>query len=108
MCSMFRNEGAGLSSELIREAISATRFVWGEPPAGGMLTFVDAKKVRHKRDVGRCFLRAGFVNDGNTSRGLVALVIRPEDMPEAIPFEGSQSTLFQTRSWETEDATGTD
>ncbi len=25
-----------------------------------MVSFVDATKVRHKRDPGRCFLRAGF------------------------------------------------
>lgn len=30
--SIFRNEGAGLSSELIREAIAATRFFWSPPP----------------------------------------------------------------------------
>src|SRR6266704_3106005 len=32
--SLFRNEGAGLSSELIREAIAATLFHWQAPPLG--------------------------------------------------------------------------
>jgi hypothetical protein len=47
------------SSELIVEALAATRFYW-EPPALGMITFVDASKVGHKRDPGRCFRKAGF------------------------------------------------
>ena len=61
--STFRNEGEHLSSELIREAVAATRCVW-EPPALGMVTFVDASKVRRKRDPGRCYLRAGFPAGG--------------------------------------------
>lgn len=47
--STFRNEGAGLSSELIREAVATTLHEWPTPPALGMVTFVDPKKVRHKR-----------------------------------------------------------
>lgn len=30
--TLFRNESAGLSSELIREAVSATRWHFGDPP----------------------------------------------------------------------------
>jgi len=60
MCSIFRNEGSGRSSELILEAISATRAVFGTPPPMGMVTFIDAGKVRRKRDPGRCFRRAGL------------------------------------------------
>lgn len=67
--STFRNEGAGLSSELIVEACSATRAHWGDPPPQGMITFVDASKVRHKRDPGRCYLRAGFERIGATAGG---------------------------------------
>jgi len=59
--SLFRNEGAGLSSELILEAVAATRWHFGEPPALGLITFVEPDKVRRKRDPGRCYLRAGFV-----------------------------------------------
>jgi len=40
--SCFRNESRQvLSSELIREAVAATRAYWGEPPPLGMITFVD-------------------------------------------------------------------
>lgn len=73
-CSLFRNEGTNLSSELITEAVAATRARFGDPPDGGFLTFVDAGKIRRKRDPGRCFRKAGFEPVGFTSdRGLVVL-----------------------------------
>ena len=78
--SMFRNEGAGLSSELIKDAISVTRYFW-EPPELGIITFVDRKKVRNKKDFGRCYLCAGFKVAGETKGGLLALQMLPEDMP---------------------------
>lgn len=67
--SLFRNESPNLASELIREAVAATRAMWPEVPALGMVTFVDAGKVRHKRDPGRCYLRAGFRRVGKTGGG---------------------------------------
>jgi hypothetical protein len=79
--SLFRNEGAGLSSELILEAVAATRWFWPEPPALGMITFVDASKVRRKRDPGRCYRRAGFEHVGFTKAGLYAFQLLPERMP---------------------------
>jgi hypothetical protein len=42
VCSAFRNESPHLSSGLIRDAVSATRHLYGDPPALGMVTFVDA------------------------------------------------------------------
>jgi hypothetical protein len=81
--SIFRNEGAGLSSELIREAIAATRNVWPAVPDLGCVTFVDARKTRHKRDPGRCYRRAGFHHVGFTKGGLWAFQMLPADMPEA-------------------------
>jgi hypothetical protein len=91
--STFRNEGAGLSSELIREAVAATLHEWPEPPALGMVTFVDAKKVRHKRDPGRCYIKAGFKRVGFTKGGLVALQLLPADMPRPMPAMGAQLAL---------------
>lgn len=79
--SLFRNEGAGLSSELILEAVAATRSIW-EPPDLGMITFVNAAKVRHKRDPGRCYLRAGFSQVGETKGGLLAFQLLPAQMPD--------------------------
>lgn len=76
--SCFRNENAGLSSELIREAVAATRWKWPDVPALGMVTFVDASKVRHKRDPGRCYLRAGFSRVGETRGGAARVSTAPE------------------------------
>lgn len=81
VCSAFRNEGEQLSSELIREAVAITRGHYGEPPALGMITFVDTNKTRRKRDPGRCYRRAGFRHVGHTKGGLVALQLLPADMP---------------------------
>ena len=81
--SLFRNEGAGLSSDLIREAVAVTLSIWPEPPELGMVTFVDADKVRRKRDPGRCYRRAGFRHVGFTAGGLWAFQLRPGEMPPA-------------------------
>jgi hypothetical protein len=83
--SLFRNEGAGLSSELIREAIAITRAIYGEPPEQGMVSFVDTSKIRHKRDPGRCYRRAGFTFVGNTKGGLLTSQMLPTVMPPAYP-----------------------
>jgi hypothetical protein len=80
--SLFRNEGAGLSSELIREALAVTRAIW-DVPALGMISFVDAGKIRHKRDPGRCYRKAGFQHVGFTEGGLWAFQLLPEAMPAA-------------------------
>lgn len=92
--SCFRNEGAGLSSELIREAVSASRFWWGDPPALGMITFVDADKVRRKRDPGRCYRKAGFEHVGFTEGGLWAFQLLPREMPEPMAPRHAQFNLF--------------
>ncbi len=85
--SLFRRESGLLASDLIRAAVSVTRWRWPEIPVLGMVTFVDAGKVRHKRDPGRCYLRAGFIRDGETEGGLLAYRMPPERMPEpASPF----------------------
>lgn len=73
-CTVFRNEGAGLSSELIRSADLIADRVW---PGEAHFTFVDATKVRRKRDPGRCFLRAGWVVVGTTKTGLIVLERAP-------------------------------
>jgi hypothetical protein len=79
--SAFRNEGAVLSSERIRDAVALTRARWPEPPGLGMVTFVDARKTRHKRDPGRCYVRAGFRRVGFTVGGLHVLQMLPGEMP---------------------------
>jgi hypothetical protein len=94
--SLFRNERRDLylSSELIRRGCgSATLSEWPEPPALGMVTFVDASKTRRKRDPGRCYRRAGFEHVGETEGGLLAWRLRPERMPLAASPLGAQSLL---------------
>lgn len=75
-CSIFRNEGAGLSSDLIKEATARTYEYWrrrhGGLPAVPLTTEVDPGKTRSKRDPGRCFIRAGWRRRG-VVRGLVVL-----------------------------------
>ena len=93
VCSAFRNESPHLSSELITEAVATTLAVWPEPPALGMVTFVDAAKTRRKRDPGRCFRRAGFARVGFTKGGLYVLQLRPEAMPEPREALGTQMVL---------------
>lgn len=95
VCSAFRNEGATLSSELIRQAVAATRWHYGEPPTLGMITFVDTSKVRHKRDPGRCYRKAGFQPVGHTMGGLVALQLLPAEMPAPVPPIGAQLRLME-------------
>lgn len=94
ICSAFRNEGAGLSSELIREAIAATRFKMGVPPELGMISFVDPDKVKHKRDPGRCFIKAGFKLVGETKGGLLAFQMLAGKMPEPDAPLGADLDLF--------------
>lgn len=93
VCSIFRNEGAGLSSGLITAAISATRAIW-DPPELGMITFVDRDKTRRKRDPGRCFRRAGFHPVGETVGGLVALQLLPAGMPPPLHPLGTTVEMF--------------
>lgn len=95
LCSCFRNEGSILSSLLVREAVSVTRQVWGEAPVLGMVTFVDPTKVRKKRDFGRCYRKAGWKQCGMTKGGLIALQIRPEEMPAPMaPYEAQTKMAF--------------
>jgi hypothetical protein len=83
--SAFRNEGAGLSSLLIRDAVAATRYVWA-PPEKGLVTFVDARKTLKKDKPGWCYRKAGFKHVGMTKGGLWVMQLLPADMPEAKPL----------------------
>jgi hypothetical protein len=92
--STFRREsGTELASDMIRAAVAATRHHWPDVPDLGMITFVDPTKVRHKRDPGRCYRKAGFRLIGRTRSGLLTWQMLPEDMPDPVPAEGEQLTL---------------
>ena len=88
VCSAFRNEGAGIASEMIREAVAATRAHFGDPPPLGMITFIDTKKVKPTmvhgvKRWGLTYEKAGFHYVGKTKGGLLAFQLLPADMPEA-------------------------
>src|SRR5262245_33308951 len=74
-CTIFRNEGAGLSSELIREADDLAWHRW--PDQLRHFTYVDAQKTSLRRSKhappGRCFIEAGWRQCGQSKEGLVLL-----------------------------------
>lgn len=99
ICSAFRNEGAGVASDMIAQAVAATRHHYGEPPPIGMITFVNRAKVRPTKvrgvDVyGWSFRKAGFEEDGETVGGLLTLRLRPDRMPTPEPGRGEQANLL--------------
>lgn len=82
--SLFRLESGPRASDLIKDAVAATRAVFGEPPQLGMVTFIDRGKVRPRRSgYGKCYKHAGFQEDGETKGGLLAMRLCPENMPPA-------------------------
>lgn len=96
--SLFRNEGGDTASELIRQAVAATRSIW-EPPDLGIVSFVDTKHVkptivRGKPIYGFCYLKAGWQHVGYTKGGLWAWQQLPEQMPPAAQLP----TLASPRS----------
>jgi hypothetical protein len=108
---LFRRESGALASDLIREALAVTQFVYGAPPAlqcvhcgkdVALVTFIDADKVRRKRDAGRCYVRAGFDRcTATTKGGLTVVHIAPAALPHAqapaLPlFEPSEQALELT------------
>jgi hypothetical protein len=102
VCSAFRSEGAGRASDLIEDAVSATRDYFGEPPELGMVTFIDRSqvtptKVHGVETWGWTWKRSGFREVGETKGGLLALQLLPNDMPapkEARPMSTHGLALF--------------
>ena len=79
-----------MASEMILQAIAATKSIW-QPPEIGLVTFVSPKHVRPVIRRGRpiygyCYLMAGFKHVGQTKGGLWAWQMTPDRMPDAVPF----------------------
>ena len=73
-CAIFRNEGAGLSSDLIRAAMA---LAWARWPARRLYTYVNARRVR-STNPGCCFKRAVWKVCGETkTRRLLILEALP-------------------------------
>jgi hypothetical protein len=94
--SLFRREAGPLASDMIRAAVAHTRHYWPAVPPLGMITMVDTAAVRHKRDPGRCYRRAGFAPVGYTASGQLVLQLVPEAMPDPEPVPGAPLPLFDT------------
>lgn len=93
VCSIFRNEGAALASDLILDAVAATRARYGRPPDLGLVTFVKPDAIR-STNPGYCFQQAGFRLAGHAKDGKPCLQLLPDDMPPAEPAVGSQGDIF--------------
>lgn len=73
-CAIFRNEGAGLSSALIVEAME---LAWQRWPGERLYTYVNPRRVRSSNP-GFCFLQAGWRRCGITkTRRLLILEAMP-------------------------------
>jgi hypothetical protein len=83
ICSCFRNESLFRASELIIQALAATRFHFGEPPENGVITFINTEKVKRTRKYGYTYLKAGFIEVGKTKGGLLALQMESRKFPPA-------------------------
>jgi hypothetical protein len=86
ICSAFRSENAGNATELITDAVAATRAAYGESPQQGMVTFIDSRKVEPIMthgvpSFGRTWVKAGFKYAGKTAAGLLVFQLQPADMP---------------------------
>lgn len=72
-CAVFRNEGAGLSSDLIQEADQLADARW---PGERHYTYVNPRKIR-STNPGYCFIRAGWRRCGITKRRRLSILERP-------------------------------
>lgn len=72
-CAVFRNEGSGLSSDLIYAAMVCA---WDRWPGERLYTYVNARRVR-STNPGYCFLAAGWKCAGKTKGGLKILEMLP-------------------------------
>ena len=72
-CSVFRNEGKNLSSELIAEAVELAHNKW---PQERLFTYVDPAKIQ-STNPGYCFIQAGWERlNGASPKGLVILELK--------------------------------
>ncbi len=63
-CTLFRNEGASLSSDIIRQAVDITWRRWGWPPKDGFITAIGIEQTAKRRGKhsrpGACYIAAGW------------------------------------------------
>lgn len=89
-CSVFRNEGDMLSSDLVREAMAIAWLRW---PGARLYTYVNAEKVESENP-GYCFKVAGWQSAGKTKGGLDILEALPDvEVPAVTPKVALQSVF---------------
>lgn len=74
-CTIFRNEGPILSSDLIKEAVELAEKRW---PRKRFFTYINDRKIRSSNP-GYCFLKAGWQPCGYTKGGLKILEYKAQD-----------------------------
>jgi hypothetical protein len=70
-CFVFRNEGEILSSDLIKDAMEWAFNKWGSQR---LFTYINPLKITHKRDPGRCFLKAGWQKCGISKKNKLVIL----------------------------------
>lgn len=96
--SLFRKEVSGIASDFIRSAVAATRSVWPDVPALGIVSFIDPnevteRKVRGRQCIGYSYFEAGWKHVGYTKKGLWVMQQLPHEMPEPAQPMLSQNSL---------------
>ena len=93
-CSVFRNEGPILSSELINEA---ELIAWSRWPGERLYTYVNPLKIR-STNPGYCFIRAGWDKCGLSKYGLIILEKYPNSFNcDLIQDQGHDAPLDSDR-----------
>lgn len=93
-CTLFRNEGQILSSDLIREACD---LAWERWPGQRLWTYVWPAKIR-STNPGACFKKAGWRTCGRNADGrLTILEIYPPTVPARPPAVRTEPAATHTR-----------
>jgi hypothetical protein len=82
-CAIFRNEGAGLASALILEAMALTVRLWGDPGTAGWVTYVKPSAVASENP-GYCFKRAGWTLDRSWTHPVFVRLLAPGSDAQTI------------------------
>jgi DNA modification methylase len=101
--SIFRREERSphLATDLILDAVAATRWRWPVVPAAGMVTFIDEREVkptlvRGRNVYGWTYRKVGFRETGRSgANDLLVLQLLPEAMPPPRAALGHNLSLFE-------------
>lgn len=77
-CTLFRNEGNLLSSQLINEAVKFAAKKW---PGERLFTYIQDKKIRSVNP-GCCFKKAGWRNCGRNKNGKLTILEYESEVPQ--------------------------